>query len=236
MQPSSHVKRPDGFTLVELLVVVLIMSLMLTFAANMLSGNDKLKGLQSGVDLMTSTLTEAKDIAKARSTWVRVVIPHIPEDNTIYSRNLRYAAIVAWTPENPMDLEMRPMSNDNEWKVVGRGIEFPSGIYFDPELSKTLRDPDIKDSGRPMNTKTVLAKLSKGAPVECYYIEFDRLGRLTWPRGATKVVLVAATIRPDGKMVYNPQEGSRPAQVSGIVVMPNGEISTLRNKEQVFSN
>lgn len=239
MHSSSHEKQARGFSLLELLVVVAIMSIMLTFAANMLRGSDKAKGVQAGVDLLKSALIQAQDIAKGRATWTRVVIPFVPEEaQSLNSLHLKYAAVMVWEPDNPMDMEMKPMGNDQEWKIDGRGYEFPSGIYLSPDLTQTKRDPNIRDSGQPMKSKVVNAKLSKAAPLPCYYIEFDRMGRMTWPRGATRIILISGVAREDGSLVPDPVDSrdKLPAQAGGLMIFPTGQMSSLKNRYQIFSD
>ncbi len=237
MNSCFKIRRLRGFTLVELLVVVAIMSLMLTFAANLLKGTDTTKGLQSGVDLLNSTITEAREIAKGRATWTRVVIPVEPDNKSLKSRHLRFAAVMAWESSDPMNLDLKPMGNDTEWKMQSKGVEFPDGVYFSPELSQVLDNEGISDGGKPISSRKVEAQISGGKVTDCYYLEFDRLGRLTWPRGLTKVVMMVGARRQDGSILPAPRdEAGRPQQASGLMVFPNGETSYLRNKAQVFGS
>ena len=238
MKSFSLSKRLGGFTLVELLVVIAIMSLILTFASNLLKGIDKTKGIQSGVDLLETTINEAREIAKGRATWTRVVFPVTPEDVSPKSRHLRYAAVIAWEPTDEADLELKPMGDEEEWKMTSRGIEFPDSVFLSTEFSKTAQDPDITKSGEPITSKMCQARLGKGAPVDCYYIEFDRMGRMTWPRGTTKIVLMSGVHqRGQDNIIPAPKTtDGKPAQVGGFMIFPKGQMSRLRNVSQIFGD
>lgn len=237
MKSFSSPKRLSGFTLVELLVVILIMSLVLTFASNLLRGVDKTKGIQSGVDLLENTITEAREIAKGRGTWTRVVIPVTPDDASPKSRHLKYAAVIAWEPTDETDLNLKPMGDETEWKMLSQGVDFPAGVYLSTELSKTEADPEITKSGEPITAKTCRAKIGKGASVDCYYIEFDRMGRMTWPRGITKVVLMSGVHQLGRDIVPAPKTADgKPAQVAGFVIFPQGQVSRLHNNAQIFGS
>lgn len=236
MKSFSPSKRPNGFTLVELLVVIAIMSLVLTFAANLLKGADKTKGIQSGVDLLESTINEARELAKGRGTWTRVVFPVTPDDVSPTSRHLKYAAVITWEPKNETDLELKPMGDDTEWKMLSKGIDFPGGVYLSTELSKTMDDPEITNSGQPITSKMCQARIGQGPPVDCYYLEFDRMGRLTWPRGITKIILMSGVHqRGQDNIIPAPKtpEG-KPAQAAGFIIFPQGQMSRLRNMTQVL--
>ena len=224
-----------GFTLVELLVVVAIIAVLLTLSANALKGVDKSKGVQSGVDLLSSTIQEAREIAKGRATWTRVVIPVTPDDTSKNSRHLNFAAIMVWEPQNEGDLEATPMGDDSEWKMAAKGVSFPDGVYLSEEYSTPL-DYTGNRAAHPLTAEKISAQISSGAPTECYYIEFDRMGRLTVPRAATRMVLMSGRFQP-GKGAVQPypvDSNGRPAQVGGLAVFPQGQTSRLQNSAQIF--
>lgn len=225
-----------GFTLVELLVVVAIISLMLTLAANSLRGLDKSKGVVSGVDLLNGALVEAREIAKGRATWTRVVIPITPMNRTKDSRHLSFAAVMVWEPDNEMDLTEAPMSDDLSWKMISKGVKFPDGIYFSDKYSTLLPSTGDERAPKPINSQTVMAQISGGAPTECYYVEFDKLGRMTWPRGATRLVLMSGVFQPGKSAIMpNPKdETGKPSQAAGLAIFPQGQISRLQNSTQIF--
>lgn len=220
----------------ELLVVMVIMAVMLAFGANMLKDTDKAKGIQSGMDILNSAIDQAREIAKGRSTWTRVVIPYTPEiDGVRDVRHLNFVAVMSWTSNDPSNLTLKPMGQEQGWSMEGRGLDLPPEIYIDPAFCISLKSPDIVDSGKPITAQLVHAKISNSPPVPCIYLEFDRQGRLVWPRGATKLILVSGVVLPNGTLRSAKGADGHPAQAMGTMVMPNGHTTTIRNREQMFA-
>lgn len=235
----TRTQKKSGFTLVELLVVIAIMTVLLSMAGNALKNTDKGKGVQSAVDLLDLTIQEAREIAKGKGTWARVVIPYTPESTAIDSKHLKFAAVMYWSPDNEQDAFLNPSSDPSSWKMAGNGITFPDSIFFSPDYSTIVQNTEESSFAQPMSSKKTFAQVVGGGsgPTECYYIEFDNQGRMTWPRGATRVVLMAGRRNPDGSIAPTPIDADkRPAQAGGVVVFPKGQTSPMKNRDQIFGN
>lgn len=144
---------------------------------------------------------------------------------------------MVWEPSNPQDAYANPSSDPAGWKMPSKGITFPDTVYFSEEYSTILKNTEETSFAAPITSKKAFAQVTGGAPLECYYIEFDNMGRMTWPRGATRIVLMnggPVTGEP-GKIQPVPRDKEgRPEQVGGLVVFPKGQTSRLRNKAQIF--
>ena len=82
-----------GFTLVELLVVIAILGIVMTMAAGVLRDAGKGRGIESGVDLLESLVTEARATAQGNDTYTRVFIVADPKDTSQNSIHLRYLGV-----------------------------------------------------------------------------------------------------------------------------------------------
>ena len=78
---SSRTGKTSAFTLIELLVVVTIIGIMMSLASTVLRDPGTGRTLDSGVDLMTSMIEEARATAQGNDTYTRLVIVNDPADN-----------------------------------------------------------------------------------------------------------------------------------------------------------
>jgi prepilin-type N-terminal cleavage/methylation domain-containing protein len=120
----------SGFTLTELLVVILIIALMSSLVLTAVSGGGS-EDLDAGVSRFTNVFTLAQSAAITRKTPVRVAICYDPGEEDYF---LKYANIFYFDEE----------AGGETWKPLSEGESLPAGIFFSPGLSTPAGVPSLK--------------------------------------------------------------------------------------------
>lgn len=236
-----------AFTLVELLVVITIIGIMMSLAATVLRDPGTGRTLDSGIDLITNMIQEARATAQGNDTYARLVIVDDPKDKAQNSRHLRYMVVQRLrrdTRENgTYDASTVEVSNGT-WVSTSSGNLLPAGIYFSPTYSRTLGWAENAGAKAAAGTTRLGAK----AKSRVYYFEFDEKGRFVSPGAGPsspsqpqRVVLIRArrgTGRHsiDGLVPLQLDSKRRPVGAKGIVIWPSGYTTPMRTQEQVFQN
>jgi len=120
--------RKRGFTLAELLVVILILSIMSSLVVASLSGSGGSEDLNTAVSRVSKYFEYAQSSAVTQKTPIRVAINYDPADE---DRFLRYVIIFYFDED------------DNTWRPLDEGQYLPAGIYFSPGLSTPSGSTDL---------------------------------------------------------------------------------------------
>lgn len=207
-----------GFTLLEMLVVIVIMSILMTAGAIGLGGMGG-KGVTSGVASTESLFDEARAIAVGQRTKARVMIAkdltNSPADN------LR--RIVIASEELDKDGTPKP----NSWILSSRGVVLPDQVYFSQEYAKK----DHKAGSKFDNIMTLPASAKAAYAGSYFYYEFNAEGICTTP-GASFVIGTGA------RSVNSPTDPPKVTSAAkrdfgGFVVWRNGRTSVFRSPGQI---
>ena len=203
-----------GFSLVELLVVILIISLLLTLGAVGLRGMTGGNGVGAAVATSEAIFDEARSIAVGKGTKARVLVDVTnPQDNENYLRRL----LVAF---QKLDAQGEPT---DEWELASRALSLPEKTFFSRVYSKKDHEGD---SGE---IDTMQLSINKRAfDGEYFFYEFNSEGICSNP-GASFVV--GSGVRPTGEEPRATGEGKR--DFAGFVVWRNGRTSLFRGPDQI---
>ncbi|WP_367872368.1 prepilin-type N-terminal cleavage/methylation domain-containing protein [Luteolibacter sp. Populi] len=213
MNPSQK-RHLAGFSLIELLVVILIISLLLTLAGVGLRGITGGNSLGSAVATSEALFDEARAIAVGKGTKARVLVDiNDPQDEGTYLRRM----VVAY-----QELDDQGVPTD-KWALSSRALNLPEKIFFSKEFSKK----DHEGAGGDLEEFT----LSIGKTIfdgKYLFYEFNSEGICTTP-GASFVV--GSGVRPLGQDPIAAADGKR--DFGGFVVWRNGRTSIFRDPEQI---
>lgn len=214
-------QKHQGFTLVEMLVVITIITVLLTVGALGIKNLSKGAGVTAGVSTAEAVFSEARSIAVGRGTKARVLIhaQNDPSDPLHRERYLKYMAIA-----------YEELSADGEptgdWKIASRGTLLPNGVYFIKDLSET---------NAPGLSSPMTITLPGNSSSRCYYYEFNSEGLITDPQitgdDAPRFVIRTASLPPgrDEPVVDSDAEKN----IGGFVIWRSGRTSVFRHPDQI---
>jgi prepilin-type N-terminal cleavage/methylation domain-containing protein len=235
-------RRCQGFTLVEMIVVIAIMSILMTAGAIGLGGMGG-KGVTSGVATAESLFDEARGMAIGKNIRTCVLIAKNLTNNS--ADNLKRIVIAYENTDVSTGLAKDPSSSTPDWVISSRGSVLPDQTYF----SQVFSGKDHQSAGGDIpfvlkdKIKSAPSASSSAAPVAVkaayegdYYIyEFNSQGICSTP-GASFVI-------GSGSRGINASATEKPKVTSagkrdfgGFVVWRNGRTSMFRNPTQISSS
>jgi prepilin-type N-terminal cleavage/methylation domain-containing protein len=203
-----------GFSLIELLVVILIISLLLTLGAVGLRGITGGNGVGAAVATSEAVFDEARSIAVGKGTKARVLVDvNDPQDTETYLRRI----VVAY---QKLDEQGEPTQ---EWELASRALNLPEKTFFSRSYSK--KNHETESGQIDEMTLSINKRAFDGRYV---YYEFNSEGICTTP-GASFVV--GSGMRPMGEEPRVTGDGKR--DFAGFVVWRNGRTSLFRGPDQI---
>ena len=219
---SSYRRTTRGFTLVELLVVTLIISILLTMGSMAFRGTGG-KGVTSAVATTEALFDEARSIAIGKGTKARVLIDVTDPGSESYLRRI----VVAFE-----ELDQATGAGTGTWELIGRGYSMPDKVYFSQVYSRT--DHDGGSGDLPLENMDFAGTLYDG---EYAFYEFNAEGICTTGLGSggdytgPSFVIGSGSRRSNGEPKTTSQ-GKR--DFGGFVIWRNGSTSIFRSPNQIF--
>jgi prepilin-type N-terminal cleavage/methylation domain-containing protein len=211
---SRPTRKSGGFSLIELLVVILIISLLLTLGAVGLRGIGG-KGVTTAVTTTEAVFDEARAIAVGKGTKARVLID---VDDIQDLDNYKRRILVAY---EELDDQGEPVKD--EWVLASRAVTLPERTYFSQTFSKKEHE---KGTGELEEMNLTTGKTNFDG--KYLYYEFNSEGICTTP-GAS--FIIGTGVRPDGQEPRVTGEGRR--DFAGFVVWRNGRTSLFRGPDEI---
>lgn len=213
-----HRKRPSGFSLIEMLIVIAIMSILLTVGAVGIGGITSGKSVASAVASTEALFEEARSIAVSKGTDAYVLVcVDDPSNANTYLRRI----VVAYKELNPDG------TKSENFALSSKGLTLPDQTYFSQSFS-------FSDQKAGSGTLPEIL-LQAGNTVKPTYAgrylayQFNSEGICTTP-GASFVVGTGAR----GLTDQNPRAtGGAKRDFGGFVIWRNGRTSLFRSPDQM---
>lgn len=223
---ASNINR-QAFSLVEMLVVLLIVSVLIGISAQVMKNATSSQGINSAIPVAEGIFSQARGLAQSKGAGARVVIYNGGGEGGMREKQLRYMGIVRQILDDngtPGDLsDDQLVWND---RLIARGVSLPAKTFFNESLSSGF------------DTMSVLIP---GADVEqdCLYYEFNAEGILVLPPGEDRAedepygvfVVQAGRLLPTEDTPREATADNREA--GGFAIWKRGNTSLFRSVNEI---
>lgn len=222
---TRTLKRRRGFSMVELLTVVAIISIMAVIIGSALGGNNESLSLGTGQRVASSMFQSARSIAILKQTQTRVIIYGAQGSNTDPRKFLRFMGIVYDEDQDP---------SNPSWVPAVQGTYLPEGVFFIPAGSATgLSDVSGGSMEKSDYNNTGTQPLSVAFPVttktadDFFWYGFDENGN-SQNAGGT-FVLNAGRVTSDAPTI----EIENPYAARGLAIRRIGGVILMNDYEEI---
>ena len=237
---SIGADRAAGFTLVELLTVMVIVSILLSVAAVGIARIDRGQKTTTSVTLIEALASEARAIAIGEGTRTRLMIHNDLSDTENPGRYLRYFVIAAEEKDETGEVED---GGGSRWRITSRGTLLSDGVFFDHELSKVASSKISAANPSDDSSFTGFGEWQEGridfpgaprAEQDAYYYEFN-------PEG---ICVHEDSLSPGGVIILSEGNSGGPGRdpilndsnKAGFVIWRNGSSSIYRDIPGLVNN
>lgn len=234
--PRNHSKL-GGFTLVEMMVVIAIISILMTIGAIGIA-NIGGKGVSSGVTVAEAVFEEARTTAISRNLRSCVLVAR--ELRNSPAEDLR-RMVVAYEEVDPTTgLALNPTSPTPNWVLSSRAVVLPEQTYFSERFSKK----DVYGSGKIDTIEHSRIKDAKAAWQGSYYVfQFNSQGVCITSQATAAGAELTGVSFVIGSGARNNAQSARQAppritgaakrDFGGFVIWPNGTTSLFKNPADI---
>ena len=202
-------RKKSGFTLIEVLTVIAIISILMTAGAIGLGNISAGKDTASAVATCESLFDEARVIAVAKRCKARVMVK---ADSATDDDYLQRVVVIH------EEIDEDGNAVEDSWVLSSRGYIMPTGVFYSQDLSESLEDNifalNLNGKKSYFNGKYI-------------FYEFNAEGISNDP-GATFVL--GAGTRGRGQ---EPRTKSGERDFAGFAIWRNGRTSAFRNPTQI---
>ncbi len=209
-------RQSAAFTLVELLVVILIISILMTVAAYTVNGLTGGKSVTTAVSNVEALVDEARTLAVSKGLNACIMVD--VNDPTQMNRYLRRVVVAYQTT----DQNGAPLAN--QWTLSSRGYVLPDGVFFSQAYSMS-NQANSTPLGAPISLTTGQSEY-QGKYIT--YV-FNSEGICQTP-GASFIVGSGARATGSQNPVVT---GSAKRDFGGFVIWNNGRTSVFRSPQQM---
>lgn len=205
-------RRMAGFTLVELLAVVVLMAILASGTGLALRRPADVVALQAAQRTLASLCSAARSRAALTGRNARLVVAAVPEDSEYY---LHFLEIVHEDP-----------SGSNRWRAQDGGTYLPRGVYVVPSASAAVPGNPTWPASRRSTALSSAASamtINDVAAGSFYYLQFT-------PRGTTGGgYLLLTSGRYVATAAGTTLELDNPDDLRGVLVRASGALTSIND-------
>lgn len=224
---SAYKSNRQAFSLVEMLVVLLIVSVLIGISAQVMKNATSAQGIETAVPVAEGMFTQARGLAKSKGAGTRVVIYRGGGKGEMREKHLRYMGIVRQivddngTPGDPSDDQL--VWND---KLIARGVSLPDKTFFNENLSSGFGTMNVQIPGE------------RGGQ-DCFYYEFNSEGILVVDFAPSQDEPYGVFVVQAGRLLPTddtPREvSSNNREAAGFAIWKRGNTSLFRSVNEIPS-
>ena len=216
----SVTRRRAGFTLVEILTVIAIITILMAAGAIGIGNLNAGKGVTSAVATCEALFEEARTIAVSKRCKTRVMVDI--DDNA--SENYLRRVVIAHQKINDDG-----SIDENTWVLAGRGYDMPKGTFFSKIYSKAVKNGSLSAVDEELMTMVN----ETGKVVAAYtgrYAFYEFNGEGVFQHAGSRFV-IGSGVRPNNGEPKTTRGASK--DFGGFVIWRNGRTSVYRSPNQI---